>query len=157
MTSSPTIGPIAPSCQLLALLRQTEGLHRLGRDGLIHPYLCPANVPTQGYGRVVPSLEFEPITKEAAEANLEADAAARVRMAIKLSPMLLRATQGQLDAIADFIYNLGSGRYKASTLKRKVDVGDWEGAKRELCKWVWGGGKKLPGLVLRRETEALMM
>jgi lysozyme len=60
-------------------------------------------------------------------------------------------------AIADFCFNLGTTRYKASTLKRRVDAGDWPGAAEELAKWVWGGGQKLPGLVARRAAESLLL
>ena len=43
---------------------------------------------------------------------------------------------------------------KRKTLRKRVDAQDWQGAARELRKWVFGGGRKLPGLVLRREAEA---
>jgi lysozyme len=58
-------------------------------------------------------------------------------------------------AIMDFVYNLGVGRLQASTLRRKINVQDWRGAAKELRKWVYGGGRKLPGLVLRREAESI--
>lgn len=63
----------------------------------------------------------------------------------------------RLCAIADFAYNLGLGRLKASTLRRKINDEDWEGAKAELAKWVRGGGRVLPGLVLRRAAEAAIL
>ena len=71
---------------------------------------------------------------------------------IKASPILLQ-NHLLLAAITDFAYNLGIGRYRASTLKKRVDADDLEGAATELRKWVYGGGKKLKGLVLRREDE----
>jgi lysozyme len=54
----------------------------------------------------------------------------------------------------DFAYNLGVARYRASTLRRKVDQRDWEAVKMQLMRWTRGGGKVLPGLVTRREAEA---
>lgn len=41
----------------------------------------------------------------------------------------------QLCAIADFAYNLGTGRLKSSTLRRKLNAGDIDGATDELRKW----------------------
>ena len=63
----------------------------------------------------------------------------------------------RLAAITDFVFNLGPVRLRASTLKRRVNARDWEGAKVELRKWVFGGGRKLPGLVIRREAEAALL
>lgn len=136
---------------LLALIRQFEGLR-------LKPYLCPAGVPTIGYGHTGPDVRMDmpPISEEQAEALLLQDAAAFYRAAGKLSPVLW-TTPAAHAAIADFCYNLGTTRYKASTLKRRVDAGDWHGATEELQKWVWGGGKKLPGLVRRREAEAALL
>lgn len=72
--------------------------------------------------------------------------------------MLCPALAGDnLCAIADFAYNLGLARLKASTLRRRINVGDFEAAKIELRKWVNAGGRKLPGLVLRREAECLLL
>ena len=146
--------PTAPSPLLLALLKHFEGLFKLKKDGMVYPYLCPAGIPTQGYGRVVASMEVPPITREKAEEWLVEDARARIPKALALSPGLADA---QLDAITSFIFNCGSGRYKASTLRKRVNAGDWAGAAVELRKHVYGGGKKLPGLVLRREAEAQLL
>lgn len=84
------------------------------------------------------------------------DAEVFTRAAGNLSPVLWFA-EDKHAAIADFCFNLGTSRYKASTLKRRVDAGDWEGAADELAKWVWGGGKKLPGLVARRAAEVELL
>ena len=73
---------------------------------------------------------------------------------MRLSPCLHAESDDRLSAISDFVFNLGPTRYAASTLRRCVNAGEWNRAKTELAKWVWGGGRKLPGLVLRREAEA---
>jgi lysozyme len=63
-----------------------------------------------------------------------------------------------LEAIlADFAYNLGATRLAGSTLRRKINAGDLQGARVELRKWVRAGGRILPGLVLRREAEAALL
>lgn len=64
---------------------------------------------------------------------------------------------GALCAIADFSYNLGLGALKASTLRKRLNAGDMEAAKYELGRWVKGGGKTLPGLVIRRAVEAALL
>jgi lysozyme len=62
-----------------------------------------------------------------------------------------------LNALVDFCYNLGAGRLQTSTLRRKVNDADWDGARQQLKKWVRGGGRVLPGLVARREAEAALL
>lgn len=63
----------------------------------------------------------------------------------------------RLAALIDFTYNLGSGNLRASTLRRKVNAGDWAAVPAELRKWVRGGGRVLPGLVARRDAEAALV
>ena len=60
-------------------------------------------------------------------------------------------------AIVDFAYNLGTGRLQTSTLKRKINANDWEGAKEQLMLWTKGGGKVLPGLLKRRKAECTLL
>ena len=59
----------------------------------------------------------------------------------------------QLGALCDFIYNIGIGQFSSSTLLRLLNVGNYVGACDQLSKWVYDSGKKLPGLVTRRERE----
>lgn len=136
---------------LLDLIRKFEGLR-------LKVYRCPAGVPTVGYGHTGKEVHMgmAPISEAVAEGMMQQDAAQFVLAASNLSPVLW-FDEAKQAAIADFCFNLGTTRYKASTLKRKVDAGDWEGAQEELQKWVWGGGRKLSGLVLRRQAEALLL
>ena len=75
---------------------------------------------------------------------------------LKASPQLI-ANPRALAAMTDFAYNLGVARYRASTLRKRVNEDDFEGAKVELQKWIRGGGKVLPGLVRRRQAEAALL
>lgn len=61
--------------------------------------------------------------------------------------------QNQMNALVDFAYNLGFNALKSSTLMSKVNTGDFNGAANEFTRWVYAGGKVLPGLVKRREAE----
>lgn len=140
-----------------ALCRAFEGLY-------LKPYLCPAGVPTIGYGTTMyengvrVTLADPPITKERAEELLQWELrAACFPRVIKLCSNLSAWGPGAVAAIIDFTYNLGSGRLQSSTLRKKIQADDREGAKSELMKWVRGGGKVLPGLVRRRKAEVEMI
>lgn len=134
------------------LIRRYEGCSKKRRDGLIEAYICPAGYPTQGWGIVVPSLDVPPITQEMADSILAREIPRYMAQALSASPGLI-AHPAKLGAITSFVFNLGIGRYKASTLRRKVDAQDWDGAADEFPKWVYGGGRKLSGLEKRRDTE----
>lgn len=99
-------------------------------------------------------MEHPPITKSEADDWLVQELRHNYAVGVlKASPALV-TNPGALAAMIDFAYNLGVGRYRGSTLRRKINDGDWAGAKDELGKWVRGGGKVLPGLVRRRAAEA---
>jgi lysozyme len=91
-------------------------------------------------------------TKEQAEEALSLDAEAAMKAVMRMTPGIADDTL-KLAAITDFVFNLGPGRLQASTLRRRINAGQYEQVPDELRKWVWGGGKKLPGLIMRREDE----
>lgn len=136
---------------LIALCRRFEGCRLIA-------YLCPARIWTCGWGATGQDVTQETRwTQEQADQRLELDALAHYLAAGRISPILWLVGDNKHGAIADFNFNLGSTRYKASTLRRRIDAQDWHGAAEELEKWVYGGGKKLPGLVLRRREEARLI
>lgn len=127
-----------------------------------YPYLCPAIVATIGYGttrypngRKV-TLKDPPIDKGQALIYLYDELTKSMNRALTYCPILIE-NDNRLAAITDFVYNLGAGRLQNSTLRRKVNIGDWDAAKKELKKWVYASGRKLPGLVRRREAEAALL
>lgn len=128
----------------------------------LRPYLCPAGVATIGVGATMyedgrkVSLADPPISHDRAMALLDHDARTYLNIALRLSP-ILHGKPAQAAAVADFVYNLGAARYRASTLKKRVDGGIWAAAQAEVRKWVFGGGRKLPGLVTRRGAEAELL
>ena len=124
------------------------------------PYICPAGYPTIGYGTVYKpdgskvTMQDAPISEQTALQWLMQELTNNYMVGVlKASPSLINEPVA-LAAMTDFAYNLGVGRYRASTLRKRIDAGDWNGATIELKKWVYGGGKKLPGLVKRRQAEA---
>lgn len=133
------------------------------------PYLCPAGVWTIGYGSTY-YANGDKVTKD--DPSIDREYAERLLMhelvhtyapgAIRQCPILLTVAikdkdWGKLNAIVDFCYNLGVGRLQTSTLKRKINQQDWDGAIEQLKLWVRGGGKILRGLVIRRDAEAALM
>jgi len=126
------------------------------------PYLCPANVATIGYGSTYyadgskVTLKDAPMSEpEAAELLLKELEHTYLPGVVRNCPVLLTDTR-KLNAVVDFCYNLGTGRLQTSTLKRKINAQDWDGAKEELLKWNKGGGKVLAGLDKRRKAEVAL-
>jgi lysozyme len=82
----------------------------------------------------------------------------KMNYALEFSPILNEEANGwRLVAITDFIYNIGQGAYENSTLRKKVDAGDWDGAVVQIRRWNRAGGKVLRGLDNRRKDEAEML
>jgi lysozyme len=139
-----TAAAIEAAC---VLAKRWEGLR-------LTAYKCPAGIWTIGYGHTGPEVtEGTTCTMRAALDWLYADMSASVASAVALCPSLATGPVGRLAAIADFVFNLGSGRLRASTLRRRINNDEWDAVPGELRKWVYGGGRKLPGLILRREAE----
>lgn len=134
-----------------------------------NPYLCPAGVPTIGYGSTYyaggrkVTLQDPPISELDARALLMAELFHTYAPGVlRQCPVLLTVAAQEkdfrkLNAIVDFAYNLGIGRLQTSTLKRKINAQDWAGAKEQLMLWTRGGGKVLPGLVKRRTAECALL
>lgn len=119
------------------------------------PYLCPAGVWTVGYGstRGV-TRDTPPVTKEQAEEILRRDVESAEAAVMRLCPALKK--QNRFDAIVSFTFNLGAGALQRSTLRQKINRKDHLDVPPELMKWIYAGGRKLPGLVARRAAEGAM-
>jgi len=145
---------------LAPLVMAGEGFHRVVRRQPVPaavPYLCPAGYWTIGYGELC-RQDHPEITEPAARERLVGLLLPLyVAHALRLSPRLVAAPEACLTAIADFVFNLGPTRYAASTLRRRVGAAEWGDAAVECRRWVYGGGRVLPGLVLRREAEAQLL
>lgn len=114
-------------------------------------YMDIAGVPTIGYGTTKNVKMGDTITREDAMLRLQADAAEHTKGMVKCIKVPI--TQGEFDAYSSFTYNVGVGAFCRSTLNKKLNSGDYEGACRELLKWTYAGGKQYPGLVKRRQEE----
>jgi lysozyme len=140
------------------LAKRFEGFCRVPKSdpSRAYPYVCPAGFWTIGYGHLCDAKHL-PITMEEGEAYLAADMAEALRATLRYCPVLANEPEGRLAAIVDFTFNLGAGRLQASTLRRRVNQRDWSGAALELRRWVYGGGRVLPGLEARRRCEITIL
>ena len=117
-------------------------------------YVDPVGVLTSCYGHTGPELKpGQTFTDEQCLAQLEADL---TKHAIALDCVRVPLTDGQKAAFLSFAFNVGNGAFCSSTLVRRANTGDMPGACAELSKWVYAGGKQLPGLVKRRAAERAM-
>lgn len=77
------------------------------------------------------------------------------RGVLRLSPTLANH-QSKFDAVVSFAYNAGLGNYQRSTIRMKVNRGDWDGAAEAFMMWTKAGGKEVAGLVKRRKAEVAL-
>jgi lysozyme len=143
----------------IALAKQFEGFHRVPKfdqERRAYPYICPAGFWTVGYGHLC-DPKHPPITEAEAENYLARDLITALNATLRYCPVLATQPEGRLAAIVDFTFNLGAGRLQTSTLRRRINQRDWPSATQELRRWVNGGGKVLPGLVVRREAEVVFI
>ena len=140
----------------IELAKRFEGFERKVKRGTeitAIPYVCPAGFWTIGYGHLC-DPKHPPITEAEAEVYLALDLQSALAATLRFCPVLATEPEERLAAIVDFTINLGAGRLQTSTLRRRINQRDWTSAASELRRWVYGGGKVLPGLVARREAEA---
>lgn len=130
----------------LELLKKSEGF----RD---HVYSDLAGFRTIGYGHRLTSAESYPdgISLAHAETVLAADIVVAEAAIERLVHVPL--SQGQFDALVDFVFNLGSGRLIASTLLRYLNAGRYDDAAWQLLAWDHIGSREIAALKLRREAE----
>jgi len=106
---------------------------------------------TIGWGHTSNVSEGMTITEAQAEAFLRDDLA-WAENAVN-SKVTVGLTQHHFDALVSFVFNIGAGAFASSTLLRKLNAGDYEGAANEFPRWNKQAGKVLGGLVTRRAAE----
>ncbi len=141
------------------------------------PYLCPAHIWTIGYGHVLYQEQIRlPVvrvdgytamirkemplkpednrvwTKEEIDKLFANDVANFERGVLRLAPPVA-GRQGAFDSCVSFAFNAGLGTFQRSSIRMKLNRGDWEGAANALLLYCMGGGKVLAGLKKRREEE----
>lgn len=149
-----TVGPDG-----IALVKHFEGCLEPVGNGTFKAYPDPAHgwsVPTIGWGTIAYEdgrkvARGDVITQDRADELLAWELSQKAKEVKRLVTVPL--TQGQFDALVSFAYNLGAGNLGESTLLRKLNAGDTEGAAGEFPKWNKANGRELLGLTRRRMSE----
>lgn len=128
----------------LGLIQEFEGCK-------LDAYKCPAGIWTIGIGHTKDVKEGDKITDSQALDLLREDVK-WVENAIN-DHVKVKINQNQFDALSAFIFNVGAGAFSLSTLLKKLNAGDYEGAANEFPRWNKANGKELPGLTRRRAAE----
>jgi lysozyme len=144
------------------MIKHHEGLR-------MRPYQCPALIWSIGVGHVIDpthaAVKYEErknlpipdgwdrqLTMGEVDAILAQDLARFERGVARLCPAAVNS-QGQFDALVSFAFNVGLGNLQRSSLRMKINRGEFEEAAEEFMKWTKAGGRVLPGLVKRRLDE----
>lgn len=147
MSPQPIRRSMKISIEGLSLIKKFEGLE-------LEAYKCAAGVWTIGYGHIKDVKEGDVITKAEADEMLvheieEYENYVNTAVNVPLS-------QNQFDAIVSWVFNLGNGNLRASTMLKVINSGDHAGVPAQIKRWNKAGGKVLEGLIRRREAEALL-
>jgi lysozyme len=137
----------------LDLIKRYEGIK-------LKPYRCPAGLWTVGCGHLIGDGSVLPDNWNRAFSVKEVDDLLakdvyRFERGVKRY-ISAKLTQGMFDSLVSFSFNLGLGTLQRSTLRQKINRGDYEGAVKSLLKYNKAGGKVLKGLDLRRKAEAAL-
>lgn len=129
----------------IQLIKQFEGFKP-------EPYVCSGGFLTIGYGhKLLPSDRYNYLTPERAEVILLKDLLRVERAVIKYINVELN--DDQFISLVSFTFNLGNAALQRSTLRQKINYGDYNAASKEFSRWVYAGGRKIMGLVRRRKIE----
>ena len=157
--SAPAAKDLPPPAWLtpaLKIIKEFEGCH-------LHAYLCPAGVPTLGWGTT--QINNKPVQLGDTITQVTADALLKEQVLGKFGPGVLRLIPSaakwkpdQVAAITSFAYNVGLGALEGSTLRQRLNAGEPAAlvVAEELPRWNKGGKGPLPGLTRRRAAEVLL-
>lgn len=142
---------ISDNC--ITLIKHHEGVRNM-------PYQDPIGLWTVGVGHLMGNGKVRPKDWNRRRSNEEVDQLLRYdirRFENGVESLInVKLNQNQFDALVCFAFNVGLGNLQASTLRRKLNRGDYEGAANEFPKWRRAGGRVLKGLVKRRNDERVL-
>lgn len=128
------------------ILKECEGLY-------LNAYKCPAGVWTIGYGCTEGVRPGMSITEPEAEALLRKELA-KFEEGVERVLGHIPLNENQFSALVSLTFNCGLGAVtEGTTIRRKLEARDYQGAADGFLLWNKGGGRVLPGLVKRREME----
>ena len=139
----------------MQIIKEFEGCH-------LEAYLCPAGVPTIGWGATRMggrAVEIgDTITQARADALLSDDVQARYQRLVGMLPMVRQWPGNRVAALVSWAYNVGNNAVADSTLRKRLLAGDDAVAvvRQELPKWDKANGQPLAGLTRRRAAEVAL-
>jgi lysozyme len=150
--------PNSLKATLLAIAIAGGGYQEMTRETLIHvegieyyPYRDVAGILTVCVGHTGADIQLRTYTHSECMTLLDRDLKP-VRTAIKRL-VKVPLTDYQRTALETFVFNTGTGAFASSTLLKKLNTGDFAGARDQMRRWVFADGKKWKGLMSRREVE----
>lgn len=167
MASVSRKGVVGAACGVMSIIAilVSNGVVRTSEPGLEligdaescqrDPYVCPAGVLSDGIGN---THGVKPGVKKS-DAQIAADWQRNILQAESCVNKYANGktlNQGQFDAVTSITFNAGCSQMQKSTMFRMFRDGKFTEACNQFPRWVYGGGKKLPGLVIRREKEKAM-
>ncbi len=143
---------------LLSILMAGGGYHEMTRETLVHlegvvydPYYDVAGVLTVCVGHTGPDIQLRRYTHAECVTLLDEDLKPVYAAIDRLVKVPL--TEYQRTALATFIFNVGTSAFSKSTLLKRLNAGDFAGAREQMARWVFAGGHKWRGLMNRRDVE----
>lgn len=133
---------------LLSYVPKFEGV-------VLRGYKDPIGIVTACAGHTKTAVLGRPYSPDECSALLDIDLVEHADGVLACTPGLKGQTY-RLAAATSFAFNVGVAAYCKSSVARKFNAGDYAGACAEFSRWVYAGGRQLPGLVKRRETERAM-
>jgi len=167
MASVSRKGVVGAACGVMSIIAilVSNGVVRTSEPGLEligdaescqrDPYVCPAGVLTDGIGN---THGVKPGVRKS-DAQIAADWQRNILQAescVNKYANGKKLNQGQFDAVTSITFNAGCSQMQKSTMFRMFRDGKFTEACNQFPRWVYGGGKQLPGLVIRREKEKAM-
>ena len=111
----------------------------------------PGDVPTIGFGTTKGVKPGDKVTPTRALILLLKDAEESAQAVKRCAPVPMH--QYEFDAYVSLTYNIGTNAFCKSTITKKLNAGDYDGACKEILRWNKMGGKELNGLTKRRQSE----
>ena len=129
----------------LALIKEFEGCR-------LDAYLCPAGVPTIGYG-ITKGVKLGQHISQGEADEMLLEEVENFALGVEKLIGTAKTSENQFSAMVALAYNIGLGAFGGSTVLKRHKIGNPVGAANAFLMWTKGGGKILPGLMRRREAE----
>jgi lysozyme len=153
-------GVLPPGVEIRKVYHKAIDLAKESEGFIGKPYNDAASYCTIGYGHLIHLApcdasipeDFKKGISETRGTEILQNDMGRAELGI-MTLVDVELTDGQYGALCDFVFNVGVGNFRDSSLRKRVNAGDHSSVPFEFRRWVLAAGKKLPGLEARREKE----